>query len=79
MVGWSNYVLDAGKKLSSPTGGLQHATMHSCTENNPDKAFSKPGLEDPFQEPRQVNWMLKWFVCSFLICFTVKVQLSLIE
>ena len=33
MVGWSNYVLDTGKKLSCPTGG-RHATLHA-TENNP--------------------------------------------
>ena len=41
MVGWSNYVLDTGKKLSCPTRGPEHATLHQCfTENNPDKAFS---------------------------------------
>ena len=53
MVGWSNYVLDTGKKLSCPTRGPEHATLHQCfTENNPDKAFSGGGLDvrDPFQE-----------------------------
>ena len=27
MVGWSNYVLDAGKKLSCPTRGLHCVTL----------------------------------------------------
>ena len=56
MVGWSNYVLDAGKKLSCPTGGPEHATLHQCTENNPDKAFSGGVRADPFQE-LNISWI----------------------
>ena len=72
MVGWSNYVLDTGKKLSCPTGG-RHATLHA-TENNL-KMFGqsvfkqRPGQGIPFRSS------IRWIGCQQCCASGVQNQL----